>query len=330
MNRGGILSKLIIRKLEKRHLPRALKLVREGYEEEKKKIPFLPEYQELAQGLQTNIKDLAEKGEGFVALEDVDMIGFLAGYPVGQLFGSCRGVYVPLFGHGTQKNNRQEIYRELYTHAAEKWVEGGMFSHALTFFAHDRETIDTWFWLGFGLRCVDSIRKTEEIEVSPSGLEVKKGKFSDLPMLASLHHNHRIYYRKSPVFMLKNFEDPLEDLEEWLSGENHHFWYALDEGAPVGYLQVEPAGETFISRHPSVMNITGAFVADNIRGKGVGLALLARAQKWLKKEGYPLCGVDFESINITGSKFWNRYFTPYTFSLVRRIDERVGREKENA
>jgi len=330
LNRGGKLVKFIIRELEAEHLPGALKLVREGYEEEKKMVPFLPAYKELEESLQKKLKALADGGKGFVALRDGEVTGFLAGYPMDQLFGSCRGVYVPLFGQGAQKENRQEIYRELYTCAAEKWVEEGKYSHALTFFAQDRETIDTWFWLGFGLRCVDAIRKTEPLEATASGLEVKKGNFADLPMLASLDQKHSRYYRNSPVFMLKSCENPLQDLKEWLKRENHHLWYALQEGTPVGYLQVEPTGETFISHHPWVMNITGAFVADKTRGRGVGLALLAQAQNWLKEEGYPLCGVDFESINIAGSKFWNRYFTPYTFSLVRRIDERVGREKENA
>jgi hypothetical protein len=36
-----------------------------------------------------------------------------------------------------------------------------------------------------------------------------------------------------------------------------------------------------------------------------------------------MCGVDFESFNLSGNAFWNRYFSPYTYSLARRIDENI-------
>jgi len=41
----------------------------------------------------------------------------------------------------------------------------------------------------------------------------------------------------------------------------------------------------------------------------------------LKEEGYKLLGVDYESFNSTANGFWLKYFTPYTNSVVRRIDE---------
>ncbi len=43
----------------------------------------------------------------------------------------------------------------------------------------------------------------------------------------------------------------------------------------------------------------------------------------LKTEGYTRLGVDFESINPSGSGFWLKHFHAYTNSVVRRIDERI-------
>lgn len=51
--------------------------------------------------------------------------------------------------------------------------------------------------------------------------------------------------------------------------------------------------------------------------------MLSAIQKWLLENDYTHCGVDYESFNISGSNFWNKYFTPYTDSFVRRIDERI-------
>lgn len=72
------------------------------------------------------------------------------------------------------------------------------------------------------------------------------------------------------------------------------------------------------------MNITGAYVLESERKKGIGTMLLGAIQEWLLQNGYTLCGVDFESINITGSRFWNKHFVPYAYSMVRRIDERIS------
>lgn len=63
------------------------------------------------------------------------------------------------------------MYQELYTRVAEKWVRNACFTHALTFFAHDTETIDLWFWQGFGLRCVDSICESKKISANNTSPE---------------------------------------------------------------------------------------------------------------------------------------------------------------
>lgn len=43
----------------------------------------------------------------------------------------------------------------------------------------------------------------------------------------------------------------------------------------------------------------------------------------LKAKGYTSLGVDFESFNSTAYGFWMKYFTAYTHSVVRRIDDRI-------
>ena len=59
------------------------------------------------------------------------------------------------------------------------------------------------------------------------------------------------------------------------------------------------------------------------RGRGVYKKLLNYVVNTLKIEGYTRLGVDFESINPSGSGFWLKFFHTYTNSVVRRIDERI-------
>lgn len=41
------------------------------------------------------------------------------------------------------------------------------------------------------------------------------------------------------------------------------------------------------------------------------------------RSGKTHLGVDYETVNPTALYFWTKYFTPYTYSYIRRIDERV-------
>jgi len=310
--------------LNEKYVNAAADLVMSAYIEEKIAIPFLPYEKEYLYFFRKLIKNLFNNGIGIVAVRDEELIGFIAGFEVKELFGKSKGIYSPLHGHGGKKEYRSILYQELYTHVAEIWVKNACFTHALTFFAHDTETIDLWFWQGFGLRCVDSICESKRISANnPSNIIIRKTNVLDIPALANIHRQHNMYYRNSPVFMPRIDEDPVQDLANWLKKDNHHLWAAYQDGKPLGYVKIQPGAETFVSEHKDVMNITGAYVLESERKAGIGTMLLGAIQEWLLKNGYALCGVDFESINITGSRFWNKHFIPYAYSMVRRIDERI-------
>lgn len=309
--------------LDEKYIDDAVELVTLAYIEEKKAIPYLPPKDELNGELKELIGNLFKYGKGIVATNNGKLLGYLAGYKIDEFFGACKGIYCPLYGSGVNKDYRNNLFQEIYKHAANLWVNDSCFTHALTLFAHDNEIINQWFWLGFGLRCVDSIRKVATIDVNNENIKIKKADNNDIIHLAEIHRNHNLYYKTSPLFMPRGEEDPISDLTQWLSEDNHHLWVAYHNEKAVGYMRIQPDAETYISTHKSVMNITGAFVESDKRHSGIGAMLLGEIQNWLLENNYSLCGVDFESFNIMGSKFWNKYFTPYTYSLVRRIDERI-------
>ena len=303
------------------HLKGAVDLVTNAYSEERKAIDFLPavDYSKI---FSKRIKNLFLNGSGVVAIQAGKVVGFLGGYEIKELWGNCKGVYCPIYGHGALMRDRRKIYQNLYKQAAGLWVDKGITNHSITLYAQDQEVIDTWFWLGFGLRCVDAIRELDQINVEKSGINIKKVKLNDVASLVDIDKKHNSYYKESPIFMPVQEEDTISKLTGWLSKENHHMWMAYDNERVIGYMRIEPNGERFLTEHQDIMNITGAYVEETYRGQDIGSYLLDAIQKWLKDNKYKLCGVDYESINIAGSKFWNKHFIPYTYSLVRRIDER--------
>ena len=151
---------------------------------------------------------------------------------------------------------------------------------------------------------------------------VKKASSDDLDDLRSVYDKYEAYFQEAPLFMVRQ-EETIEDLKEWMAEENRHLWIAYLHGKAVGFMQIQEQGESYIAADKGVMNITGAYVYSEERSSGIGQTLLGRVFSYLEDHQYKLCGVDFESFNIQGSKFWNKHFKPYTYSLVRRIDERI-------
>lgn len=318
--------KIKVRKTKNSDVNKALKLIVDNYEGIIKEIGYLPPVESYLDNLKAKVKSLFKEGLGVSALYKGEYLGFLIGYKVKELFGSDKGIYIPLYGHGIVKNDKKRIYEKLYENAAEIWVKDNFFNHAITVPTFDKEVIQTFFWLGFGLRCIDAIKKIEmsDYNQEKSNISIKKASLQDLHLMSVLAKKDNLYYSRSPIFMPSDGINYLEDLKEWLKKEDHHLWIALSEDKAVGYIRIEPEGETIISKHPQIMNITGAFVDENYRRKKIGLDLLNTVLNWLYRRDYKLCGVDFESINIIGRHFWIKHFTPYTYSLHRHIDDRAN------
>lgn len=304
-------------------LDQAVSLLEVAYINERHSVPALPECGP-ALALHELTDALLRGGRGVMAVENGRLAGYLGAWPVDSLFGPVGGSYSPLCGHGVNGHQGPAFYWELYRRAAREWVADRRFSHAVTLFAHDTASIEQWFRLGFGMRCVDGIRPTALVQQRPVGAEIRKVSDDLIDDLSALHRRNNVYFRESPLFMPTADEEPLAELASWLREPNHHEWVALKAGRPVALMRLRPAGESFVSHHLTVMNVCGAFVEESERGSGLGLALLNAVQSWMLENKYPLCGVDYEYFNPLGTAFWSKYFVPYTYSLARRIDERIA------
>lgn len=312
-----------IRQVESKDLQQMIDIFKKGYLEECLYHEKLPKMIDLETSLIKKLTHAIDKNHGWVITHNQIVVGYLLGFFTGPLFGLNNGVVVPLYGHGAIKESRSYIYQRLFNHVALSWLKKDIYSVAITMFAHDEETKDLWFRNGFGLRCVDACRNVEPIETKNTNIAVKKIELDTLSDIYSLHKKHNEFYRLSPMFMPNPDEDPKEDFDTWMKGNQRIVFAAYTDHKPVGYIRLQPDGESIVSMHDKMMNITGAYVDQAYRNKGVAKKLLSEVMKWLKKQDYDFCGVDYEAINPTGAAFWEKHFTPYTFSLTRRFDERI-------
>lgn len=309
------------------HVRDAARLVLDHYLAERRAVGILPlhgHYEGLFAGALEAMAG-APGVAGFAAAEGGELLGFLVGYPVDTFFSSHRGVYVPVYGHGARGGDRRLIYSRLYEAASEAWVGEGRLAHAVTMFAHDRGAVDAWFRLCFGLRCVDAIRPLAPVAgVKASGLRVRKAAPGDAEALHPLHAAHCLYYRRAPLFMpAVALEDTLPVFRDWLAGEGNHLWAAWEGGTPVSYMRICRGGETFVSDDPDMFNICGAYTAEHARGRGAGALLLSAIVDWMRERGCARLGVDYESFNVSGSRFWEKHFEAFTYSLTRCVDDRI-------
>lgn len=305
--------------LTKAWLPAAARLVEENYEEECQAVPALPKEVKLP-----SLETLAANGLGVAAVEGEELLGFLGAYgPWEPVFCTqdVRGVFSPIHAHGARREKRTLIYQRMYQAAAEKWVKAGASSHAISLYAHDAQAKDAFYPYGFGMRCMDLIRDLSE----PEGQNNAQCEYFELPSdcqqaLRPLRRALSDYLAQSPSFMCQTEAD----LQAWIIRREKNpprTFVAVRDGRIIAYIEVTERGENFAVNGPETRNICGAYCLPDCRGENVARGLLCHIIRTLKSEGFSRLGVDCESFNPTALHFWSKYFTPYTNSVVRRIDE---------
>lgn len=308
---------------ETHHIDECLAILNKRYAREQVAVASLPSFGDYLPSLGARYESMAQYGTGRVLVVDGRVRGMMCGYPVRKFFGNADGVFVPVWANLVDTDCSPAAATELYSACAEEWVRGGMTSHLINIFAHERETFDALVRSGFGMRCVDAIRPATRIVPGGKAPEVVPVEKDRVEKLADLHRQHNLYYRESPMFMPVEEEDPVKDLLDWLEPPDRYLFGYFEGDRCLGYARLQKTGDSIFSSHPSIMNVTALYVTPEARRKSVGTALLDAAMAFLAEKGIPLGGVDYESINPTGSRFWERYFTPYSLSLARRVDERI-------
>lgn len=319
----------------KEHVNQAIKIAMANYRKEREQVPMLPSEEQLPlKNMLPEMEHFVKVGLGVAAMEKHQLLGFLCGYwPREDAFGSTgiKGTFSPIHGHGIATHitgeARDRLYSLLYQEAAKRWVGAGIRSHAIALYTNDRASLNSFFYNGFGLRCIDLIRSLE-VELEPVELSSLCGviEFKELPreewkQILPLHNKLIKHLDGSPTFM--HFS-PMTQEDLYAHASEDIRYFAVDkDGEYIAFIKLADGGENFVTEHAGMVNICGAYCDPRYRGMGVYHNLLAYLIKLLNQEGYQLLGVDCESINPTARAFWTKYFTEYTHSVVRRIDEKA-------
>ena len=305
---------------EKHHIEEAKAIAFANYQEERSVVGTLPEIKQMPE-----LTWFAENGLGVAALEDGEMVGFLGCVgPFGNAFGSgVKGTFSPIHAHGALTKDRGRIYGKMYQMAAEKWVSKGILYHAIALYAHDVQANSAFFQYSFGLRCMDAIRSMSPIACPPlTGYTFRLLPKEDVCAVRQMRIQLSSHLGESPCFV---YDSP-QMVKDWIAKaetRDTQVFVAERDGVAVAFIEVGEDGENFITEIPGMKNICGAFCLPQYRGTGLFANLLSYTTEHLREEGVTRLGVDYESINAAASGAWGKYFTPYTHSVVRRIEENI-------
>lgn len=271
------------------------------------------------------ITDIFKSRYGLVATEDGKIAGYMMFWgPFEGHFGNVKGSFSPLHGSAFGGSNRKKTASLLFENVSKMMINEGIFSFAICKYAHDKEISESLVLNGFGIRCSDAIRDLSEINQLKvnSRWRYEEINYKKAGVLLELKNGLVNHLKSSPVYF-PTPEFTVEKFAELCEKRKSRFFVAYASEKPVGYIEAGNEGETFISEDSDVLNICGTYVDPEYRSSSVAKELLNFTMKKLENEGVKYLGVDCETINPTALNFWRKYFESYTYSFVRRVDERI-------
>jgi GNAT superfamily N-acetyltransferase len=309
--------------LSEEHLEQATSMVAARYRAAREQIPFLPARFEDPSAILPRLEEHVGHVPGVAALRGERLVGFIS-----TLLVANRGerlAVVPDIGHAAEPGDCYEIYRQMYAAIADHWLANGCFWHAITLYPHEREAREAWFSVGFGLAVMDALQVLDALPPLGSTDDIRRAGVGDIARIVPLELALERHLSTSPTYLPLIVKDGRRDLENWLADESHALWLAFRAGKAVAYLRFEPSeGLVLPTASETTVAITGAFTRQGVRGTGIGTALLRQGFAWARSAGYEHCSVDFESANLSGSRFWLRHFEPVCHSLMRRVTPRLA------
>jgi len=217
---------------------------------------------------------------------------------------------------------------QLFQKSSETFIKDCIGNYQITVYAHDREVIESYVFNQFGLLCTDAIKMIhtpfcETLETSVQFKELTKQEIQyNAYQLISLWRNLVKHLQSSPTFYLgAEFTD--EVYLDHIHHKDTRLFVVKDHDRIVGIIDCSKEGNHFANRDMETMNIGDLFIEEDYRGKNIAQSLLQFVSDELKKDGYTRLWVEHGTTNPNALRFWDQYFSRYTMTLTRCIDERV-------
>lgn len=310
--------------LKNMNVEEAAALCMQEYMEESKSIRNMPpidgEREDAFAGTIEWVKTLPY---GKALLYEEKLVGFVAFVgPIEGLHGVAKGAFSPLGASAFAGKDRRKTVTLLLEAVGAELIRDEVYSIAMSRYTGNKEVNEALCLNSFGIRCSDAILSLQDysFDEGECALLIEELQGTIRWEVAPLYEELIGHLVKGPCF----FPTRKNQIERWFENSGLRIFAARKDGRVVGYMAVCDEAETFLANRSDVINICGAYVLPEYRHMGVAKQLLDTVAKESMEEGYRYLGVDYETVNPTALRFWTKNFAPYTYSFIRRIDERIG------
>lgn len=264
-----------------------------------------------------------EHGSGVIVRQHGQIAGCLQAVgPIADFRPGAQGVYAPLTSCLVDDNvDVDRVFTTMFAALGELLAFAGTTLAAFTCFPHHIELNASLGQNGFGVRCADAVTAIADLPavVPDIGFILEEIHWRDAAQIMEVKESLNAHLASSPMFM-EHFRFTPESLAARSEQRQSVYIVALDGDRIVGFIESTFLGENYLTRSPHMRNICGAGVLPEYRNGGIMRALLIALANKYRDEGIVTLGVDYETFNPNARGFWERYFSPYTWSWERRFD----------
>jgi ribosomal protein S18 acetylase RimI-like enzyme len=319
-------------------IPEAGKLLAQRHACNRTKLPLLPARFEDPQVTTKAVETLWRKKlkNGYAALRDGKLIGYLLGELANQDWGRCGYVYLP--GYALAEEENPATLQDLYGLLGDDWVKKGCFSHYLYISAADAEVIAALFDLGFGKERVDALMDLHSLTIpeveKPAGVTIRKAGAGDNAYLGSLSNVIFRALAEAPYWhptIPEDWDDLREGWSELADDKEWTVWLALQAEEALGTIgfRPEPEEDTQMLASPRTIYLSVAATKPQARGRGINTALTWHGLEQVRQEGYEICYTNWISPNLLASRFWPRFgFEDVAYRLAKKINPMIAWAKD--
>jgi ribosomal protein S18 acetylase RimI-like enzyme len=237
--------------------------------------------------------------------------GRVVGYLLGVRNDDARwgpNVWVEAAGHAVDE---PEEIRDLYAAAAARWFDEGRYRHYVMAPASDAELLAAWARLSFGHQHAHGIREVPE---TPWPEGVRPASDADLDAMFELSPLLVEHQERAPVFGIgiprESEEETRAMIVEDLANPKLGDLLAEQNGRVVGAFQLAPIElsgmHLSLARPGGAVLLNWAATRPDVRGSGVGVALMEASLAWAHEQGYRTMVTDWRETNLLASRFWPR------------------------